>query len=229
MWAIILFKEFFYFLRTIFSSFLSIFSIESVDKINEKDTPILLIHGYLNYSSVWLFHLKRLKKKGYSAIYTINLGSPFLSIEEYGKKVEKKAQQIAKDLKRKDLILIGHSMGGLVASYYASFLASGTVKKVITLGSPFKGTKMAKIGIGKCSREMETNSLFLEKLRKNIENSPDIHFFHLGTTKDQIILPYTSAFLGDQTSRHCVLDEMGHVGLLYSDRVSEEIDRWIRN
>lgn len=82
-------------------------------------------------------------------IYTIDLGSPFLSIEEYAEKVKEKAKQIAHETGHTKLALIGHSMGGLVSAYYAIHLApEGSIRSVITLGSPMQGTKVAFFGVG---------------------------------------------------------------------------------
>ena len=60
----------------------------------EKECPILFVHGYLNSARVWKFHGKYLSEKGFGPIHTISLGSPFSSIESYAKKVRSKLQEI---------------------------------------------------------------------------------------------------------------------------------------
>ncbi len=77
--------------------------------------PILLVHGYLHHAKVWGLQKKWLEALGAGPIYTINLGPPFQSIRTYAEKVSQKAQAIAQETGRNDLILIGHSMGGIIS------------------------------------------------------------------------------------------------------------------
>src|SRR3990167_8513318 len=72
--------------------------------------PILLVHGYCNDSSVWGYLKYRIGNQNHP-VYTVDLGLPFESIQSYALKVQQKANEIANETKRSDLILIGHSMG----------------------------------------------------------------------------------------------------------------------
>lgn len=223
MWIVVIIKEFFFLLRTIIESFRSFFPLEWKKK--KGKTPILLVHGYMNFASVWLYVGPRLFKKDLGSIYTLTLKHPLGSIEEFAEQVNKKALQIAKKEKTKDLILIGHSMGGLVSLYYAMHLASpGSVQKLITIGSPLKGTKAAVIGIGKCAKQMKRGSSFIKKLNLEYNKHKDVLLYHIGTKKDQLIIPYASSFLADK----CYLvDNMGHIELIYSKKILDKIVYWI--
>jgi len=194
---------------------------------NMKKTPILLVHGYVNFSSVWLFHALRLKRKGYGPIFLINLGFPFSSIETYTSKVKKKITEIQKVTQKREIILIGHSMGGLVSSYFAGKYPNyADVKAIITLGSPLKGTKIAKIGIGKCCRQMEFKSKFIQTAQQNY---PDKIMYHIVTKKDQLIIPYTSGIVNQEKGKTYTIDDLGHASLLYSTRVFQKIDHWLKD
>ena len=192
--------------------------------------PILLIHGYLHDSSAWVYHKRQLRKEGFGPIYVLNLGHPFRSIRHYAEKVKMKAEQIERETNRSDLILIGHSMGGLVSSWYAMRLAPpGKVTDVITIGSPLAGTYVAKIGIGPPAREMERDSELLEELREKIKKSAHTRFFHIATKTDQLVIPYSSALVGGHLERQYLLEDVGHVTLLFSPRVAKKISDWLRN
>lgn len=192
-----------------------------------KGRPILLIHGYLNHGSVWTFFKKRLESSGLGPIYAIHLGHPFRSMQEYAQKVKVKAEAIAQQTGRKDLILIGHSMGGLVGSLYAISLAPPqTVTDVITIGSPLAGTPMAHIALGPNGREMEPNSPLLQSLQTAIAKNPQIRFHHIATKCDQLVLPGHSAALANN---NCfIYEDMGHASLLYSSRVTFKILEWLK-
>jgi triacylglycerol esterase/lipase EstA (alpha/beta hydrolase family) len=188
--------------------------------------PILMVHGYANHGGVWILLKKRLEILGYGPIYTINLGHPFRSIYHYAEKVKMKAQEVASKTGRSDLILIGHSMGGLVSSLYATTLAlPNTVTDVITIASPLSGTPMAKIAIGLNAREMELNSEFTQKLRQAISANKEIRFHHIATKSDQVVIPGISAVIPDH--KNLILEDLGHVGILYSQRVVDQIHKWL--
>jgi triacylglycerol esterase/lipase EstA (alpha/beta hydrolase family) len=191
--------------------------------------PILLVHGYCHDSSAWVYHRRQLAKAGLGPLYTIDLGYPFHSIERYAEKVKEKAEQIAKETKRTDLVLIGHSMGGLVSSWYAVRLAlPQTVTDVITIGSPLDGTCPAKIGLGPNAREMEPGSSFVKALQEEIGKCQSIRFFHIATKTDQLVIPSESALPKGPPERRFVVDDIGHVALLFSPRIANQLSLWLR-
>ena len=196
--------------------------IPSRHKFSGTSRPMLLVHGYVNHPNVWWLQKRWLKSMGLGPIYVINLGHPFKSIRSYAEKVKVKAEEIAKETGREDLTLIGHSMGGLVSSWYATKLAKkGTVRDLITIASPLEGTPMARIGIGANAREMSPNSEFIKELRVSIRENQSIHFHHIATRRDQLVIPGTSALI--ENHNQYLFDDLGHASLLYSKRTAEQI------
>ncbi len=191
-----------------------------------KGQPILLVHGYVNSGSVWTLQKKKLEALGLGPIYTINLGHPFRSIRTYAEKIQAEAKMIAEETGRKDLILIGHSMGGVVSCWYATQLAPpGTVTDVITIASPLGGTPVARIGWGVNAREMECNSPLLQELKTAMSQKKGIRFHHIATQSDQLVVPGASAALTDNL--HFIFEDIGHASLLYSNRVAKQIAEWL--
>lgn len=201
--------------------------IPTKSKAQGKGRPILLVHGYMNHSSVWVLFKKQMESLGFGPIYTINLGHPFRSIRVYADKVKLKVEEIAKETGRRDIVLIGHSMGGLVSSFYAGILAPlNTVADVITIGSPLNGTPVARIGIGPNAREMQPNSTLLKEMREAISRRKDIRFFHMATKSDQLVIPGASAVIPENQS--FIFEDLGHASLLYSRRASDQIAEWLK-
>ncbi len=134
---------------------------------------------------------------------------------------------IQKETNRNDLALICHSKGGLVGSYFATHLAETNTRitDVITIGSPLAGTPLATLGPGYDAHEMRTDSKFHQELRKKMKERQEIRFSHIASAVDDIV-PLSSA-LGKNPSRQLVLNDMGHVGLLFSSRVANQICRWL--
>ena len=233
-WLKALTLESFIFVLARFLSFFKKKDLKWVNFDNQIKNPILLIHGYLHNSVVWFYHGKKLKNKGFGPIYTISLKKPFSSIESQALEVDEKVKKIQEETKTSDLILIGHSMGGLIASYFALNIAKkNTVKDIITIATPFEGTKLAIFGLGKCAKEARRNSKFLSDLNKKLSEETEINFYNIASFTDQIIRPYTSAIL--QTNKdhqvwennHYILNGIGHASLLYSKKVNDKISSWL--
>ncbi|MBX7065663.1 MAG: alpha/beta fold hydrolase [Parachlamydiales bacterium] len=202
--------------------------VPTKEKIQGNGRPILLVHGYMNHSSVWVLFKKQMEMLGFGPIYMINLGHPFRSIRTYAERVQKKAEEIAKETGRNDLVLIGHSMGGLVSSLYAAALAPrNTVTDVITIGSPLNGTPVARIGLGPNAREMQPDSSLLKEMREAMSRRKDIRFFHLATKSDQLVIPGASAVIPENSN--FIYEDLGHASLLYSPRTAHQVAEWIAN
>lgn len=205
------------------------------EPIPDNKTPIILIHGYKSASSSWTYHRKRLEEAGFKNIFTINLGSVANTIQEYAQIVNDKVIEIAKNVGNKAIAVIGHSMGGLVASWWATSVApENMVSDVITLGTPFKGTKWAKYGSGECAVQMIPGSNFLKELNEKIVNSSKTRFYCLSSNADPVILPNDSALpvMEKQKGKFKThtFEDMGHIQYMISDKVIDKeikyLNKW---
>jgi triacylglycerol lipase len=192
--------------------------------------PILLVHGYCHDSSAWFYLKRRLKNAGLGPIYSLNLGHPLSSIRDHAKQVQSYAEEIRRKTGFKHLTLIGHSMGGLVSSYYATHMArKGIVSDLITIGSPLAGTRMARLGWGPSAREMQPGSSFLTELQQSMAECTATRFYHIGSSVDWLIIPAESAFPKTTPGhRRCAFDNIGHLTLLYSPRVASQLIAWMQ-
>lgn len=181
--------------------------------------PIILIHGYLHNSSAWRWLRYELEHKRFGPVYTINLGSIHQSIEQYAAKVDSLIDEIREETGARKVQLVGHSMGGLVATWVASYRPHH-VAKVITLGSPMEGTVLAKIGTGPCAAEMQIGSPFLHQLKLHAETLTMVPFVHIASDADQITIPHETG-VPDYTpdSKKVWVDGLGHYSLLLSNRI----------
>jgi len=184
-------------------------------KPTSRHAPILLIHGYLHGSSGWLYHRHRFKKEGFDSVFTINLGSPLATIEQHAETVQKMAEEIAHITGQREIILIGHSMGGLVASYYASEMAR-SVTHVITLGSPLEGSFTGYLNLGKDALEMRYRSPFIMRFREGLKKINHVKFLHIGSYFDEFVIPSSSAIITDPPHHENIQFHSGHVAFLYS-------------
>jgi len=209
-------SAFWEFLAFAFCYFMIPFHKERKWKKHRSKKGLILVHGYLTNAMAFSYHGHQLKKAGFGPIWAINLGNPFLTIENYAQRLKKKIDIMQKKFTLDEVVLIGHSMGGLVAGYYALHLNErGLVKQVISLGTPFKGTKVAKVGLGKCAKEMESGSPFLETFLKDLVSQNKVRVDQIATSFDQVVVPYTSSLLEKELGSKYVLEDLGHASLLF--------------
>lgn len=193
-----------------------------------KGDPILFVHGYTHNSSGWYAQMDRLKKENIGPLYAIDLGTgglsgKFQSIRSYAAQVDQKAQEIFKATGKK-VRIVGHSMGGVVAS-----LASPeNVSQIITLGSPLKGAPLARyFGVGPNGRQMTPGSDLLAETEQKIQAcSHRIKYQHMGSTMDQVV-PCSSALRGSDDN-NIAFDHLGHCGLMIDSKVGDKLVDWLR-
>jgi triacylglycerol esterase/lipase EstA (alpha/beta hydrolase family) len=126
--------------------------------------------------------------------------------------------------------LIGHSQGGLVGRYYIKNLGgSAEVDSMISLGAPHYGTSLANVarflGLGNClgvvaCNQMAIGSSFLNSLNAGDDTIGNVRYTNLATKLDEVVTPYTTAFLandGNNTNvavqSQCWARLVGHVTL----------------
>jgi triacylglycerol esterase/lipase EstA (alpha/beta hydrolase family) len=206
--------------------FFYLFCPEDEATRQEGKRPILLVHGFMHNSSAFHYLRYRLRQAGVGQIFVLNFGNPFQSISGvFVDKLRQKVEHIARETGREDLSIIGHSMGGLVST---DFIITDKRKNIrlATLGSPLKGTYAAYIGIGPAAREMRPHSDYLMNLdRRKKEWDEKLEFLHIGSETDEIIYPKSSAYPENWGTTRSFSD-LGHMTLLFSDRVADELIKW---
>ncbi len=113
--------------------------------------------------------------------------------------------------------VIAHSMGGLVARFYAEHLGGARrVDRLITLGTPHRGSYGAARAPSDLVRQLDPTSPFIRRL--NASPPPaGLHVTSIAAGRDALVQPGDSA-LCPHGEQHTFPD-LGHVGLLFSPRV----------
>jgi hypothetical protein len=191
-------------------------------EFDPNQIPVLFIHGFCGSSNNWLYHRQRLREEGYPNLFTINLGNPLQSIEHYADLVKQKISKIQQLTGQNEIVLIGHSMGGLVSRAYRYGDTQGiTVREIITIGTPLDGTYTAYLAsrISKSAAQMRPKSAFVRGQQESSDKDDDTKYFHIGTKVDSIVIPNSSAIAGK--GKTAMLEATGHIAYLFSDRTAD--------
>ncbi|MYM74698.1 alpha/beta fold hydrolase [Duganella sp. FT134W] len=180
----------------------------------QQDLPVLLIHGYACNSGYWLPMSKLLKQAGISH-YGIDLEPPGASIDDFVPQVQAAVARLRRETGSAQVIILAHSMGGLVARAYLRDCvrrhADPAVARVITLGTPHHGTALASFGPGSNAAQMRRDSPWLDALAASEANTQRMLFSSIYSVHDNIIAPQDSSDLPG--ARNLVFGAIGHVAL----------------
>lgn len=183
---------------------------------NKKDTrtPVLFIHGWTENRRNWRWIIKHLSLFiSDRCFYTINLTPIDSNLETYAVQVKNKIDEILAISKHDKVILVGHSMGGILSRDYVRTNGHQHVEKIITLGSPHKGTTLGFLALGKAVKQMLPNCEYLRELAKD-ENIKNVDVHCIASVHDNLVVPFHYAWLDHSTNY--MLTHYGHVSMMKS-------------
>ncbi len=176
------------------------------------ETPVLLLNGLFVNRSCWFWFKWQLRRQGFKNIATINLSS-WHSEEALTELLATKVDELRHQLGVNKVNLVGHSMGGMIARNYVQLRGGqDKIDKLICLGSPHKGSKLATFSVDPLGKQLIPNSSFLNKL--NSAPIPDkVKLTNIYTNKDNMVLPNSNNHL--PWGYAIEFDGMGHTSLIF--------------
>jgi triacylglycerol lipase len=195
----------------------------------ERPHPVVLVHGTFGDMTVsWNLISPALKSSGY-CVFALDYGNRGTG------PIERSAEELAAFVDRvlaatgaARVSLVGHSQGGMMPRHYIKFLGgTAEVDDLIGLSPSNHGTDNAgalpaeRIGCVACAQQA-SGSAFLTNLNAGDETPGDVSYTVVQTSHDEVVTPYTSAFLapGPNTTNvliqeRCPLDPVEHLGIIY--------------
>jgi len=187
------------------------------DRLSKGKQPILLVHGYGCSRGVWWLLRRRLEAAGHT-VASVSLYPPYTSIGKLVPQLNERVEEVCRATGADRVVLIAHSMGGLICRSYLARHGRSRVERMITIASPHAGTELARIGIGRNAREMEPDSLWLKDLAT--ENVP-VPTISIRTPHDNYVMPQDNQRLPGAIDVE--MDGIGHLSVLYAGRTAEEL------
>ncbi|EMY79426.1 alpha/beta hydrolase family protein [Leptospira weilii serovar Ranarum str. ICFT] len=178
--------------------------MELEDSPEGDKRPVVLVPGFLGRTLSWEAMRKHLSANGHP-VYAVPLGFQVGNIRTKSKILE--TFLIEKNIK--DCYIVGHSMGGLIASGL-TYKGRDRVKKIFIAGTPVRGTNLAYFApMFICCWQMMPNSKYIQEVGAVFEKLPNVQ--SVFTQKDQFILPSENSRLGHFDDVE--LPEAGHLNL----------------
>jgi len=179
-------------------------------------TPIIFVHGLYHNHTAWYLYLRWFRRWGWSHVRAINLRGKFRSIHELARILADEVEKVLAESQSDHVDLVGQSMGGLVIrSYLTENSARAKIRRVVTLGSPHAGSKLAVLGLGQAAKEMIPGSAFLESLNQGVQIPESGRFYAIYTIVDNMVLPNESTKLPWDGVKNLETRIVNHVGLVF--------------
>jgi triacylglycerol esterase/lipase EstA (alpha/beta hydrolase family) len=188
--------------------------------------PIVLLHGFGTSSRVLAPLARHLRRELRRPVLRMRLGGRVPlhlgDVRKTARRVQSEIEHLAGEQGFAHVDVVGHSLGGLVATYYLKALDRGhRVRKVVTLGTPHHGTPAAVVGallFGAFSRavwQMIPGSPLLRELRE-LPVPRGAELVTLDSDADSVVPPRFARLA--PAPGHCSLAVrgLGHVELLVS-------------
>ena len=184
------------------------------DRLAPGKQPILLVHGYGCSRGVWWLLRRRLEAAGHT-VASVSLAPPYISLGRLEPLLNQRIEEVCAATGSRQVTLICHSMGGLIARCYLARHGRDRVARLITLATPHMGSDLSRIGFGQNSREMTTGSLWLQDMAAERLAVPAVS---LRNAYDNYVMPQDNQRLPG--AQDIELPPVGHLAMLYDVRIA---------
>jgi triacylglycerol esterase/lipase EstA (alpha/beta hydrolase family) len=210
--------------------------------------PVILVHGtFADMSDSWQALSPLLYDNGY-CVFAFNYGDYKGSGTTFGVygvgEISQSASQLSSFVDQvtsatgaSKVDIVGHSQGGMMPRYYINFLGGDTkvsslvglapsnhgttLDGLFTLASFFPGASQFATANCPACAEQEAGSPFLMHLNGSGETRSGVSYTVIESQNDEVVTPYTSAFLFDPgvtnilLQTQCPLDQGEHLSMPY--------------
>lgn len=217
--------------------------------------PVVLVHGtFADMSNSWQAISPLLKNNGY-CVFALNYGDYNGSgaIGVYGVddiptsagELNAFVDKVLAATGAAEVDLVGHSQGGMMPRYYLKYLGGAaevhtlvglspsnhgtTLDGLFILANFFPGANQFTGALCPACEQQRVDSEFITNLNGGGETVAGVDYTVIQTLYDQVVTPYTSAFLSGSNvknillQKQCILDLGDHLSMPYDHIVGADV------
>jgi triacylglycerol esterase/lipase EstA (alpha/beta hydrolase family) len=188
--------------------------------------PVVLLHGIGCNGGVWTGMRASLARMGIAPVYAMSYGPPFIPIPATAPQVAGKIAQIERDTGASQVVLVAHSMGGLVARSYLRAFGPSHVRRLVTIGTPHAGSMHACLMSGASLADMRPGSPYLAALAQPTSAERAVPTVSIWSWHDSMVTPQDSSRLPYGTN--VVLAKIAHNALISDPAVQRLVAEEVR-
>jgi pimeloyl-ACP methyl ester carboxylesterase len=190
--------------------------------VHEDRDVVLLVHGLFATAGV-LRPLRREIESRTGAHTASFTHPPGPGIPSIAREIRSAVRAIAGNAR---IHLVGHSIGGVAVRYFVQELGSDArVVQTISIGSPFSGTRPARLFPAPVGRDIAPGSALLERLALGARHRLGVPHLSIAALEDHVVPSGAHLAAGERLS----VPGCGHNSLIYHPRVVAEVVARIRH
>lgn len=174
--------------------------------------PVLLVPGHASNRAALLFLRIFLTRRGWAWVWPVNVRAREGGLAEMAALLGRRVRELQRVTGADQVDLVGHSLGGLVAAWYVAHLdEERRIRRVVTLATPWGGTRMAVFAPGRLATELLYGAPALDGLAP-----PPVPAVSVWSPDDNVVIPASSAVPEGVESAE--LEGAAHTEMLFSAR-----------
>jgi len=175
--------------------------------------PVVLVPGHGHNRAALQFLRIFLQSHGWEWVWPVNVASRDSSLADMAAELGRRVDDLRRATGAEQVDVVGHSLGGLIAAWYVHHLEGGVrVRRLVTLGAPWKGTRMAVFSRSRVAAEIGIGAPVLDGLAP-----PPVPTVCVWSPHDTLVVPCESA--APEGVEEVCIESLGHVEMLLSARV----------
>ncbi|MDX3246350.1 esterase/lipase family protein [Streptomyces sp. ME18-1-4] len=178
--------------------------------------PVVLLHGFIDNRSVFVLLRRSLAQHGRHRVESLNYSPLTCDIRTAAELLGRHIEEICERTGSRQVDVVGHSLGGLIARYYVQRLGGDVrVRTLVTLGTPHSGTRVAPLANAHpIVRQMRPGSEVIEELAQPAPGCRT-HFVSFWSDLDHLMDPLESACVDhpDLLAQNVRVTGIGHLAL----------------
>ena len=178
--------------------------------------PVLLVHGYFCNHGIWYPFARWLAARGH-AVDAVDLEPVFGPLDGSVAIIAAGIERLRARTGAAQVAVVAHSMGGLAVRAFVAARGHDAVAAVVTLGTPHRGTWLARFGHGANVAQMRPDCDWLRALAAREAATARALFTVVISHHDNIVVPAAIQTLDG--ARTVEITGRGHVELAYDRAV----------
>ncbi len=195
------------------------------DEVAGGSMPILLLHGLVDNRSIFTMLRRALRRDGFSRVLAMNYSLLTSDVRTAAAELGERIEAFCVATGTEQIHVVGHSLGGIIARYYVQRLGGhARVHTLVTLGSPHRGTQLARLLPVRLCRQLRPGSDVLAELAEPAPGCTTRMLAVYGQI-DQLVVPARSARIDhpDLVVRNVMVAGVGHMSLPVDPRVARMV------
>ncbi len=185
--------------------------------------PVVFVHGYFQNRVCFLGLARALSSRHRVPLYGFNY--PWTDVvANNAERLARFVDQVCAECNVSQVDLVCHSLGGVVAIDYIHEAGAGHVRRCVTVASPHAGVAWRGPIPGTVGGQLRQGCAFL---RDRAGRKLPVPCLSIYSTHDNIVHPPLTSALAARGGADRVIDDVGHLSILFSREVANEVTAFL--